>query len=250
MRNDQTEERIFCRSSFTIHNSSFINMVNLTRTQLREIDRKALSDYHIPGIVLMENAARAVVDEALRMLNHECCGKILILCGGGNNGGDGLAVARHLHNRGCDVVIALVGDPAKYTGDALINWNIAQAMKISAEPFTVSMLQDPPPMLIVDAVYGTGLTQAPRHSFVAIADAVNRSGLPILSVDLPSGLDCDTGQTPGACIRATCTVTFVAQKIGFKEPIAQAVLGRVVVGDIGCPKELISQILSEAGTPA
>jgi NAD(P)H-hydrate epimerase len=217
-------------------------MLRLTRNQLREIDRRALSEYHIPGIVLMENAARAVVDEATRMIDGECCGKILILCGGGNNGGDGLAAARHLSNRGCDISIGLVGDPTKYTGDALINWNIARAMKISAEPFDVEMLQDPPPMLIIDAVYGTGLTQAPRQEFAPVADAVNRSGLLVLAVDLPSGLDCDTGRTPGACIHATCTVTFVAEKVGFTEPTARAVLGRVVVGDIGCPAELVQQV--------
>jgi NAD(P)H-hydrate epimerase len=164
---------------------------------------------------------------------------VLILCGGGSNGGDGLAVARHLHNCGADVTIGLVGDPAKYSGDALINWNIVQAMKIPAEPFYVSMLSDPPPMLIVDAIFGTGLNQAPREPFVTIADHVNRSGLPVLAVDLPSGLDCDTGVPPGACIVAGCTVSFVAEKIGFVEPEARRFLGNVIIGDIGCPTELI-----------
>jgi hydroxyethylthiazole kinase-like uncharacterized protein yjeF len=229
---------------FIIHRSSFIilPMLRLTRNQLREIDRRALSDYHIPGIVLMENAARAVVDEAYRMIDGECCGKILVLCGGGNNGGDGLAVARHLHNRGCDIAIALMSDPEKYSGDALINWNIARAMKISAEPFAAALLEDPRPMLIVDAIYGTGLTQAPRSPFAHVADAINRSGLPVLAVDVPSGLDCDIGRAPGACIHATSTVTFVAEKIGFTESTALPYLGRIIVGDIGCPAELIQAV--------
>src|ERR1700677_2601873 len=101
-------------------------MLHLTRDQLREIDRRATADYHIPGIVLMENAARAVADEACRMMAGECCGAILILCGGGNNGGDGLAAARHLHNRGNAVRIGLTADPRKYRGDAQINWQIVQ----------------------------------------------------------------------------------------------------------------------------
>lgn len=217
-------------------------MLHFTREQLREIDRRSVADYNIPSIVLMENASRAVADEACRMMSGECCGTILILCGGGNNGGDGLAAARHLSNRGADVTIGLTTDPAKYTGDALINWKIAQAMKIPAQPFDASMLYDPPPMVIIDAIFGTGLTKSPRDPFPAIADIVNRSGLPVLAVDVPSGLDCDTGVPPGACISATCTVTFVADKVGFTKPEAQRVLGSVVIGDIGCPACLIEEI--------
>jgi hydroxyethylthiazole kinase-like uncharacterized protein yjeF len=226
---------------FIILHSAFMK---LTRDQLREIDKRSVTDYHIPSIVLMENASRAVADEACRMMRGECCGTVLILCGGGNNGGDGLAVARHLHNRGADLTIGLATDPAKYTGDALVNWNIAAAMKIPAKPFEIAMLNDPQPVLIVDAIFGTGLTQAPREPFPAIAEAVNHSGLPVLAVDLPSGLNCDTGEAPGACIAATCTVTFVAEKIGFAQPQARRFLGEVIIGDIGCPSELVESVAS------
>src|SRR5690348_3577057 len=89
-------------------------MLHLTRAQVREIDRRSIEEYHIPGIVLMENAARAAAEVACDMLDGECVGEVLILCGGGNNGGDGLAVARHMHNRGADVSLALTIDPAKY----------------------------------------------------------------------------------------------------------------------------------------
>ena len=202
----------------------------------------------MPSIVLMENAAKAVADKAVHVLGDECCGVVLILCGGGNNGGDGLAVARHLYNRGCGVTIGLCCDPKTYKGDALINWRIVSAMKIPAAPFDASMLNDPPPMLIIDAIFGTGLTEAPRQPFVSITDTINNSGLPVLAVDVPSGLDCDTGVPPGACIRANCTVTFVAQKVGFANPDARRYLGHVIVGDIGCPVELIKGVASQDKT--
>src|SRR5437867_2427257 len=118
-------------------------MRHLTRDQLRQIDRLATERYHIPSIVLMENAARAVVDEACRMLDGECVGEVLVLCGGGNNGGDGLAVARHLHNRGADVIVGLLTDPTRYASDALVNWQAARAMSIEAAPFRPEMLLDP-----------------------------------------------------------------------------------------------------------
>ncbi|HSV12762.1 MAG TPA: NAD(P)H-hydrate epimerase [Tepidisphaeraceae bacterium] len=217
-------------------------MLHLTRDQVRRIDRLAGERYHIPGIVLMENAARAVADEACRMLGGECVGEILILCGGGNNGGDGLTVARHMHNRGAEVAIGLLTDPSRYQGDALINWQIAQAMGLQASPFAPAMLEDPRPMLIIDAIFGTGLTQSPRDPFPHIASIINHAGIPVLAVDVPSGLDCDTGEPPGACISATRTVTFVARKVGFKNAAAHRVLGDVIVGDIGCPRELIEEI--------
>jgi NAD(P)H-hydrate epimerase len=221
-------------------------MLHLSRSQLREIDRRAADEYHIPGIVLMENAARAVVDRAVQALADECCGTVLVLCGGGNNGGDGLAVARHLHNRGCGVIIGLCCDASKYKGDALINWQITRAMKIIAMPFEIGMLSDPQPMLIIDAIFGTGLSEPPRAPFPSIAEAINNSGIPILSIDIPSGLDCDTGKPLGACIRAGCTVTFVAEKPGFAHVEARKVLGHVIVGDIGCPVELVRSVAQQA----
>ena len=115
-------------------------------------------------------------------------------------------------------------------------------MKLQAAVFDASMLIDPPPMLVVDAIFGTGLTKAPREPFASIAKAIDDSNLPVLAVDVPSGLDCDTGVPPGACIRANCTVTFVAEKVGFPAAQARRFLGSVVVGDIGCPVELIERV--------
>jgi hydroxyethylthiazole kinase-like uncharacterized protein yjeF len=224
--------------------------IRLTRQQVREIDRRSVEEFQIPGIVLMENAARAVTIAAMRLLDDAVHGaargdgapSALILCGGGNNGGDGLAVARHLHNRGVDVSIGLTVDPKKYQGDAATNWNIVRAMGVPVSPISPEDISRRQCDLIIDAIFGTGLQQAPRAPFGELAAAIRGVGRPVLAVDLPSGLDCDTGRAPGACIAATLTVTFVAEKAGFAHPGASVFTGEVVVGDIGCPIELIRQV--------
>jgi NAD(P)H-hydrate epimerase len=213
--------------------------VRLTRSQVREIDRRSIEQYHIPGVVLMENASRAVAD-VVESMNP--AGPILILCGGGNNGGDGLAVARQLHNHGLAVSIGLTADPARYKGEALANWQIVQAMALPASPATPDSIRQSRAALIIDALFGTGLTEPPRDPFPAIVAAIDGLARPVVAVDLPSGLDCDTGRPLGACIRATRTVTFVAEKAGFANPEATQWLGQVTVGDIGCPRELIEEI--------
>jgi NAD(P)H-hydrate epimerase len=217
-------------------------MLRLTRDQVREIDRRSIEEYHIPGIVLMENAAIGATNVALELLAGTRDPSALILCGGGNNGGDGLAVARHLHNHGVRVSLALTIDPTTYKGDALINWNIVQAMKLPRQKAEPAMIATTKTTLIIDAIFGTGLNSAPRKPFPQIVEAIARNGAPVLAIDLPSGLNCDTGKPPGACVRATRTVTFVAEKVGFAEPGARELLGDVMVVSIGCPYELISQL--------
>jgi len=214
----------------------------LTRAQVREIDRRSIEKYHIPGVVLMENAARAAAQAACEMLNDPHDAPVLILCGGGNNGGDGLAAARHLHNMGVRASIALTTDPARYAGEALINWQIVSAMKLPTQQATPQLIQSSQSILILDAIFGTGLSQPPRDPFGHIAQAVNESKKPVLAIDIPSGLDCDTGLPLGACISATRTITFVAKKAGFANPQARKYLGTVSVGDIGCPRELIEEV--------
>ena len=214
-------------------------MIRLTRAQVREIDRRSIEDFHVPGIVLMENASRALADVAMQMLAGAKNKNILILCGGGNNGGDGLATARHLHNAGCEIQIALTTDPARYQGDALINWQIIQAMRLPTTRADAKLIEMTAASLIIDAIFGTGLEKPPRPPFDQFVAALKSGSVPILSVDIPSGLDCDTGRPLGACVRATRTVTFVAEKMGFGAPESQPYLGRVTVGSIGCPAELL-----------
>jgi len=216
-------------------------MVRLTREQVREIDRRAVEDYHIPGIVLMENAARSAVGLALRLMNDHRASNVVIFCGGGNNGGDGLAIARHLHNAGVGVRVMLTVDPATYRGDALINWRIVESMKLPVEQAVPDVIKKVSNALIIDAIFGTGLTQRPRDPFPSIVAAVKTSGCPVLAIDVPSGLDCDTGRPFGPCIEAHSTITFVAQKAGF-DYNAGKYLGDCFVGDIGCPRELIDEV--------
>jgi len=221
-------------------------VIRLTRAQVREIDRLAVERYHVPGIVLMENAARAVAHEAVAALG-DCVGEILIVCGGGNNGGDGLAAARHLHNCGGDVTILLATDPAKYSGEALANWRIVEAMNLHVEPAHPKHLDNSPAVIIIDALFGTGLTQPPRDPAAHLIEAMNHAHIPILAVDVPSGLDCDTGEPLGSvCVRAARTVTFVAEKVGFANPAAAPYLGHVLVAAIGCPCELIHEVTRDA----
>jgi len=214
-------------------------MIRLTRAQVREIDRRSIEEYHIPGVVLMENAARAVADAAHNMLLHSKRKSILILCGGGNNGGDGLAAARHLHNAGFDVHISLTTDPARYQNEALANWQIMQAMRLPAAAADPKLIESTEAALIIDAIFGTGLTSPPRPPFDQLVAAIERSGIPVLAVDIPSGLDCDTGKPLGSCVQATRTITFVAEKVGFAAAEAEPYLGQVEVAGIGCPREIV-----------
>ncbi len=217
-------------------------MIRLTRNQLREIDRRSIEDFNIPGVVLMENASRAVADVAEEMLKRIDGSHILILCGGGNNGGDGLAAARHLHNRGALIRLRFTADPGQYKGDALINWRIVSAMKLDATSADLNEFETVACDLIIDSVFGTGLSKPPRAPFDQIVAAVENRAVPVLAVDIPSGLDCDTGEPLGPTIRATRTVTFVAEKTGFTNPAVRHYLGQVTVADIGCPRELIDLV--------
>jgi NAD(P)H-hydrate epimerase len=218
-------------------------MIRLTRAQVREIDKLAIERYHIPGIVLMENAARAVTDVIASVVTLADA-SVAIVCGGGNNGGDGLAVARHLHNRGAHVDLVLAAAPAKLRGEALVNWQIVAAMGIENVDFHDSEdIVNPHAVdVVVDGLFGTGLSRAPDSDMTKLVEIMNESGLPIVAIDVPSGLDCDSGEPPGACVRATQTVSFVAEKIGFANPASKQYTGEVTVGDIGCPRELIEEV--------
>lgn len=217
--------------------------IRLTRAQVREIDRRAIEEFHIPGIVLMENAARAVADVAMQYIRRAQFPQTLIVCGGGNNGGDGLAAARHLHNRGAPVMLALAADPEKFSGEALINWQICRAMRLPLMHATPDRVLASGCMIVIDALFGTGLAHPPRPPFDDLIASIMMMGAEVIAVDLPSGLDCDTGEPLGEnCIAAAHTVTFVAEKAGFASARSRQFTGDITVAEIGCPVELIRAI--------
>lgn len=217
----------------------------LSREQVRRVDSLASEKFHIPGIVLMENAGRGA---AALLAATRIRGPILICAGKGNNGGDGFVMARHLSNGGHEIRVLLFADPATLRGDAAINYRILAASGLAIQVYTE---RTPAKTLrgefttaswLVDALLGTGFQGTVREPWATVIEAMNDSGTPIFSVDLPSGLDCDTGTTSGACIRATQTATFVARKIGFDHPAAQGWTGRVDVVEIGVPLRLLEEI--------
>jgi NAD(P)H-hydrate epimerase len=225
----------------------------LSRDEVRELDRRAINEYCVPGVVLMENAGRGAAELLLR-LNPERK-RILILCGFGNNGGDGFVMARHLQNAGLEVDVLLFGQIDQLTRDTGVNAKIWQksgplwtADPISPLDADIRRVIDGAQGWIVDAIFGTGMTRPLSAPFDEVISAVNASGHPILAVDLPSGLDCDTGEPLGPTIKATHTATFVALKKGFLNPKAKPWLGEVHVIDIGAPKKLVDEYRAKSLT--
>jgi NAD(P)H-hydrate epimerase len=237
-------------------------MLILNRDQVRRVDRLAIDELGITGVVLMENAGRTCAKVLLDRLGVPPASvqdagetpavrsRVAILCGGGNNGGDGYVIARHLHNAGVEVKVYSAVDPAKLTGDALINRRIVEKMDLPrAEIVSAAQLADAErewagAALLVDALLGTGFSGEMRPPMAAVIAACNRlhaAGKPVVAVDLPSGLDCDTGKPAAETIRADTTVTFVARKPGFLIPGAEVYSGEVIVAGIGVPPELIAR---------
>jgi len=235
-----------------------MEQLTLTRAQSRELDRRAIDDYGISGLVLMENAGRGCVD-ILERLGID--GPVAILCGKGNNAGDGFVIARHLEIRGHVCRVLLLCAPDDLRGDAAANFAILQkAGAPIIEVGAASRAAHDPPRLggptavlnehtrdaawIVDALLGTGAQGEPRPPFDAAIDAINSrsADTSVLAVDVPSGLDCDTGEPSAHTVRADHTCTFAAMKVGFTQPAAKEYTGTIHVCDIGVPPRLIADL--------
>ena len=217
----------------------------LTRAEVREIDRRAIEDYGVPGVVLMENAGAGAA-RLLESLGID--GPVVIACGKGNNGGDGFVIARHLDLAGHAVRVLLACRPDEIRGDAAVNVAIATRSGLAIECLAEAdqttwerHLSDV--TWIVDALLGTGAGGAPTGAVATAITAMNavraRGRTRVLAVDLPSGLDCDAGTAAGTCVRADATATFVARKRGFDAAGAAAFTGPVHVVGIGCPRILL-----------
>lgn len=228
-----------------------MSLPTLDRLRCREVDRRATEEYGISGLVLMENAGRGVVDKLCEL---GVAGRVVVCCGKGNNAGDGFVIARHLDIRRVDVRVLLFADPTELTGDAQTNYKILAKTDVS-----IDIMASHPDMArlakqtrgadwIVDALLGTGARGEPRPPLADVIDWINDQPTPCLAVDLPSGLDCDTGAAARRTVRADHTCTFVAAKPGFYVAGAEQYTGTVHVLDIGAPRKLVDEILEHTSS--
>jgi NAD(P)H-hydrate epimerase len=217
----------------------------LTRAEARALDRRAMDECGIPGIVLMENAGRGIA-ELLRSLGVS--GRVGVCCGKGNNGGDGFVVARHLSNAGVEVRILLFAKPDELTGDAAVAHGMLRCCGIREEVFAAPELDEEKlrgeltsAEWVVDGLFGSGLEGAVRPPSDRVIEAMNACPARVLAIDIPSGLDSDTGLPLGVAVRAHHTATVIAPKAGFAQQAAQAYLGQVHVIDMGAPRSLLER---------
>jgi hydroxyethylthiazole kinase-like uncharacterized protein yjeF len=218
-----------------------------TSRQMQALDRKTIEEVGIPGMVLMENAGRGAAEAFLRFFPDAHRKKIVIVCGKGNNGGDGFVVARYLRNWNHSVKVLLLGHPETLQGDARTNFEIFSRMKgeillcPGREAFekVQSTLEEAD--LLVDAIFGTGLHSEVSGFYRELIDHLNSLGKPILAIDIPSGLDANTGRPLGTAVRASLTVTFGLPKVGHLIPPGSEYTGTLKVVDIGIPPFIVDQ---------
>ncbi len=219
-----------------------------TRDALRNIDARAASDFGLEPVVLMENAGRELA--LVTRQYTEPTSQILILVGKGNNGGDGLVAARHLANAGHRVVLA---SPWATTDFSLLSARQlktvrAMGMKViegfNAAAMTTWREHSAVHDAVIDGLFGSGLSRPMDGGVCELIAAVNESMRRVISCDIPSGLDSDTGQTWGQCIYAAHTVSYCGMKVGFHHATAMAALGQISIGDIGAPRQLLLEYSS------
>ena len=213
-----------------------------TPSQMQSIDRRAIDGLKIPGLTLMENAGIRVADVICERFEIE--NKLVaVVCGKGNNGGDGFVVARLLHQRGAKVLAFLIGEKSEVKGDALTNLDRAQAAGLTiheiADPAAFAIPVDCE--LIVDAIFGTGFSGPVKSPYAEIIRAVNDHHAPMVAIDAPSGLDGATGHVADPCLRADITVTFGLPKYGQVIYPGKAHVGELLVADIGFPERAMSE---------
>ncbi len=213
---------------------------------MRALDEDATSAYKIPSLLLMENAARGLVDKVEASFGL-CQGKrITIVAGRGNNGGDGLAAARHLRMRGAEVVVYLLSEVDRVGGDARVSldiWRKTEGLLHSEGIYSFDQLVSDLEKtdLVVDALLGTGLSQAVKGVYAETIQSINQCGKPVVSVDIPSGISADTGEMLGVAVKAAATMTMALPKWGHFLQNGLACRGRLDVVDIGLPPMLIEK---------
>ncbi|RKY11558.1 MAG: NAD(P)H-hydrate epimerase [Planctomycetota bacterium] len=226
------------------------SFVVMSRSEVRRFDAWAINELGIHGTCLMENAGRSCAELIIDKLADIDNPKVCIFCGTGNNGGDGYVIARHLACATISTNVVICGDKSRIKGDALVNLNIIEGLKlpIGQLEMTPGQIADQiaefvrGSCLLVDALFGTGLKGALAAPYPELINAINICNLPVVAVDIPSGLDCDTGRPLGEAIKAVDTVTFVALKKGFVAGAATAnYTGQIHIASIGVEPHLVGQ---------
>src|SRR5438445_175689 len=220
----------------------------LNSAQMREADRRTIDEIGIPSLVLMENAGRQAVAAMEATFNDLTERQVGVLCGRGNNGGDGFVVARTLVQRGVDVAVFLIGQVSEVRGDARVNLEILGRLGVTvvevsdSQAWELHFSEVSDCNLIVDAIFGTGLN-APVSGFIeSVVTDVNASGIPVVAIDLPSGLSADSSETIGPSIDAGLTVTLAAPKLPLVLPPAENHAGDIVIADIGIPADVLDGV--------
>ena len=220
----------------------------LNAAQMREADRFTIEEIGMSSLVLMENAGRQVVAAMEAAYESRLNGRVAVLCGRGNNGGDGFVVARTLLQRGIDASVFVIGALAEVRGDAKTNLEILGRLGVTVveindeQSWELHFSEISQCTLIVDAIFGTGLKSALGGMMETIVADVNASAIPIVSIDLPSGLSADTAHVIGDCIDASMTVTLAAPKLPLVLPPGEEHAGDVVIADIGIPHDVIDNV--------
>lgn len=217
-----------------------------TAAASRELDRLAIEEFGIPGFELMQRAGQAAFDALLQKWPDTR--KLIILCGTGNNGGDGFIIGALAQKKGFQVKLYLAGDESRIKGDARKAMDYALSHKVdisSSDEFIISKHEEcfaSDSTVLVDALLGTGLKNNVRDPFLHLIEQVNISNLPVLAVDIPSGLSSDTGEVLGQAVKADITITFIGRKIGLIKGAGPQLTGKLLFDDLNIPEAVYAAV--------
>lgn len=210
----------------------------LTRDQVYEKEKRAYENFFIPPLILMENAGRHLAAEAQSVLKNNKKSKVVVIAGPGNNGGDGMVAARHLYCSGFPVIVFITFNPEKAKEPAFTNYKIIVKMNLLRDDIKGLDLELKDSRLIIDAIFGIGLTRPVTGLEKDIINKINNSGRFVISADIPSGIDADTGEVYGVAVKANTTITFGFGKAGLYTKKGKNYAGKIKIVDICYPPEL------------
>ncbi len=213
-----------------------------TATAVRELDRIAIQERNIPGLVLMERAGQAAFDVLRRRWPQ--VGRIAVLCGPGNNGGDGYILARLARESGLDVSLIQAGDGSKRSDDAGAAAKKCQACGLQPEMYSPALIETAD--VVVDGLLGTGLDREPSGEWRQLIEDINNLAQAVLSLDIPSGLHADTGMCMGVSVRADTTITFIGMKQGLITADGPSCTGELVFSDLAVPADIYDRVTASA----